>query len=1054
MAMAQQKYKIKQSNKNTDFKYFNTEDELYEFCKRTKYHFHEIINKYDEMNITFDIDNCLYSIEQIKELVNKIIDKYLEILGERMILIYHRKKGDFDSFHIHTNIKIKRVNLIAIINHFKENNRLYQNILDTQIYTNSLRNIYCEKDNEPNSYFVKPTDVSKDEFLRTIIGYIDKSVESKLKDAVLIEEFMKCSDNTLEACLAEYVEYEQYIDILLEKVFTYERIIGDYDKYYIFCYLMAAISKGSLEVKTRMCAIINEANCKNKTKIKVLDLCFIHYEKFLSNGNLISLLESYVREAQQDDKFNIKPDEIDDICNLNIPAAIGNLNILAQPAGLGKSARMIEFLAKDYNSKFNIFIVPFITNLNDNREKIITIGKSKGQNIHYIEDAFVLNPETQRKELKLDYGKHYLITQGDGHMSLNDLNDLLGGNKNYLTPRKLTIITTADSFRNVAYHIKKYQIKPDLLFVDECYQVLERLANITVENYNCLFNVREMFFKLLKYTKTVFISDIAEVRNMFTIVDRKINNVKFDYGRPHQKYKHIYLGNDKNKYLELISSQRPMFIWATKKKDCKRIKAELISKGVSENDISLVIADIDYSPELLKYKYIISSPKIRSCISIGLDDTHSNRLTIGIHSGNHISPYDFFNSIQRVRKCEELYIFTNSLINNYRIKLKNIYDSQYDEKCIDIINDFTRLGLQDMINTLIKTEDYTFNLDIKAERTFKFDDCEYLVDVATPLQESLEILTKRVKSNKLIDELDEKPEGLYDPLDPMTKYSQAIDILTVKQRELDELKTKEIQIDEIPNYEKEINYLSNHGKIENINLNKVIRLHCIQKQDFINKELNKIKKQLDKDNIIFEGYKYDDKNNYGIINKDNKLLNCNVERFAKAKNIFKKAVEEFNEMNEDDKFKFLLNVVNKRFTPTKLRDAKFKAKILNIIQVTCNDEVYTNLFDINEYVKTLDDPILKQKLIKSKNKLSREVCRELKKRGEKLEYLNYKQIILSNGEIKLEKRNINDYQLILPEINFEKTDFEFLDKKVSSTDKKAVNHWMKKNYLPVIDMKN
>jgi hypothetical protein len=553
MASAQQKYKIKQSNKNIDFKYFVNEDELYEFCKRTNYHFHEMINIYDEMNITFDIDHCIYTHQQIKDLVNKIIDNYLEISGERMILIYHRKKGNFDSYHVHTNIKIKRANLIAIVNHFTNNNRLYQNILDTKIYTNSLRSIYCEKDDEPNTHFIKPIDVSKDEFLRTIIGYTDKSIESKLKDEVLIQNFIKCSEETVEASLAEYVEYEQYIDLLLEKVFTYDKIISNYDKYYIFCYLLAAISKGSLEVKQRMHDILTSSLYKNKSKKSVLDICFIHYEKFLSQGNLINVLESYVREAQQDDKFNIKPEEIDDICNLNIPAAIGNLNILAQPAGLGKSARMIEFLAKDYNSKFNLFIVPFITNLNDNRQKIITIAKSKGQDIYYIEDAFVLNPETQRKELKLDYSKHYLITQGDGHMSLNDLNDLLGGDKNYLTPRKLTIITTADSFRNVAHHIKKYQIKPDLLFVDECYQVLERLANITVENYNCLFNVREMFFKLLQYTKTVFVSDIAEVRNMFTIVDRKINNVKFDYGRPHQKYKHIYLGNDKNKYLPSVS---------------------------------------------------------------------------------------------------------------------------------------------------------------------------------------------------------------------------------------------------------------------------------------------------------------------------------------------------------------------------------------------------------------------------------------------------------------------------------------------------------------------
>lgn len=841
--------------------------------------------------------------------------------------------------------------------------------------------------------------------------------------------------------------------------------------------------------------IINEVmNYLESNKIKIFTYCFdgLIIGKY-NNENLLKDISEYVYSKiglkvyfsfkeiintmtdklkndikNYNESINLLPSNIKTINELN-EECYNCINLLNQPAGFGKTSKALNYILNDNRKCLSIVISPFIINQQSNIKKFAELNDDKYKLNKILSfDDVNLNEDCYDKDLI------NIIVQGDSHRSLNSLimeieRQTFDYNTNYLNNNKTVIFTTIDSLKWVCYYLKKYNIEVNNLFVDEGFQVLSR-TNLDIKNdhldkgINSSFNPKTNLLMLINNSETIFISDIIGVKSSYELTNRKVNNIIFNAPKLYMSYDSIYLGNNMEIYNNKVNSGISLFIFSDKKRDCKLIYNDLINRGIDKNDIVLITADLDFNESFLKYKYIVSSPKIRGCISI-MNDYFPDREAIGFNLGNHINNYDFINALQRVRACKNISILVDSPNN----KKKEFYNnnqwiSNDDKKIMNIITDYNNLDLKTMINSLIKNDGFQLIEDFDDSRgKLKFEKSEIFVDDIELLKESEEIITKRIlfnkkdvddnynfnitrlpiqqdeNINKIIElynnNLINKEDCLNNIADfklNLTYFNEIIyfDNDYITREEFNNKFNDEFQ------YEKE--YLTNSNKI-NVGKIEFIKLRDKQIINNYNKTLNKIKTKLDKENICYNNYIFEDNKNYGLIS-NNKIVNINTNQFIRAKRIINNIKNHYNEIDEYKKFEFLTQVINKDFKQEsnknhpyikmykiKENDIDLTKKLINIAKITKNKEEITNktnYFNLDEYINSLKDcDELKTKLNnrKDKNIISQKLLRLIKKQVKNVDFdnlINYEQIKNSNHECSLKKVDINLFEFSVIEHEF------------------------------------
>jgi len=769
------------------------------------------------------------------------------------------------------------------------------------------------------------------------------------------------------------------------------------------------------------------------------------------------------------DSINLIPSNVKTINELN-QDCYNCINLLNQPAGFGKTSKSLNYILNDDRKCLSIVISPFIINQQTNIKKFTELNddRYKLNKIMSIDDVN-LNEDSYDKDLI------NIIIQGDSHRSLYSLlmeieRQTFDYSTNFLNINKTVIFTTIDSLKWVCYYLKKYNIEVDNLFIDEGFQVLSR-TNLDIKNdhlekgINCSFNPKTNLLMLINNSKTVFISDIIGVKSSYELTNRKVNNIIFDAPKLYMSYDNIYIGNNMEIYNKKINSGLALFIWADSKKDCKYIVNDLKNKGINKDDIVLITADLDFDESFLKYKYIVSSPKIRGCIDIGINDQYPSREAIGFNLGSHVNTYDFINSIQRVRRCKNISILIDSP-NNKRTEFynNNQWISNDDKKIMNIITDYNNLDIKTMINSLIKNDDFQLIEDFDISRSkLKFIKSEIFIDNIEVLKESAEITTKRIlfnkkdvddnynfnitrlpiqqdeDINKIIELYNNNLANKEDCLNEiagfklnLTNSSESIyfDGDYITRKEFNNKFDDEFQ------YEKE--YLTNSNKI-NVNRVEFVNLRVKQIINNYNKALNKIKSKLDKGNIYFNNYVYEDNKNFGLIS-DNKIVNINTNQFIRAKRIITNIKTHYNGLDEHKKFEFLTQVINKdvkqesnknhpymKMYKIKENDIDLTKKLINIAKVSKNNEEITSktkYFNLDEYINSLEDSDeLKTKLINrsDSNIIGEKLFSSIKKQALNIDFnnlINYEKIKNINRSYSLKKVDINLFEFDVIEHEF------------------------------------
>ena len=762
--------------------------------------------------------------------------------------------------------------------------------------------------------------------------------------------------------------------------------------------------------------------------------------------------------------------KIDDRCK-------NSFNICSQVAGYSKTTNILKYILNDNNNtnNINVIISPYIINQQSNINKFLELNNElmNKYDIHFID-------EIENNEI-YDENRINIIVQGDSHRTINNMiesyenkiykliaefDEVEGtnnrskfnfNNTDYFNKNRTLIFTTYDSFKWPCNYIKTFNKTINNVFLDESIQIFERSINpIKIDFHEKQINhinVQDMIFKIIDLSNTVFISDIMNLNSFYNLTNRKINNIIFDKPKKYVSYDKIYLGNNLQVFIDLILSNVSMFIWSCSKKQCKQIKYMLINVfNIDPSEIVIITADLEYNESFFKYKYIISSPKIRSCISILDHDTdYKDRITCGFHLSNHINEYTFINSLQRVRNTKSLYIFTNILKENKSIYDFNNYNTDTEIKIMSLLNECNNITMKTMINSLIKNENFEMIEDFIQDRKIIFDKCKILKDKSRLLNEKSDIIKKRIifnnqlipddyiDNNDLIlikndDKILMKVVDLYNNTNNNKKIQYEFINKFRYNKDIQE-STNEYKNMILENFEAEYEYLTNHYKID-INYQKVYDLHIIQIEDEFNKSMNNIKSILDKNNIYYKNYNYIDDKNYGVLT-DNKLVKTNIKQYYKCKQIINNIESHYNSLDEINKFNFLIksgNKINKNINPKNhpyinmykidKNDIDLTNKLINsfIIEKKDKSKLFFNYFDIDEYGNKLnDDDKLKKMIFNRKDKIniSRDITAELLKRDVNINCLNYIKIKNDSGRYILKKVDINEYKFYINDFKFD-----------------------------------
>ena len=1087
------KYCIKQklATAKIDYKYFSNDIEFFEAMKKINFQFHQVNNQDDNNNninkcLYFDIDNTNLNEKQIKDLINDLLKEQFN-LNNLMPRIYidKRTKKDLFSYHIHVNnMKTTPNNLKLAIKDYIKKHEEYKSILDHQIYGkfSSLRYAMCQKDNEflDNKFRPINLNINFHEFFQTIFGYTNDAHLIHLKP--IIEDntdFIINNENNDEIITIEkFTKYKQFAEKMINDKFNI-KLIGPekYNFYMTICYTIAAMSGCDNRILTKMKNILVNLGYKQNNKMDVLINCF-NYNKcnnFVLKSNVCyNILINYIN--------SINAIGITSHKDIRMRNAI---NHYIGQAGLGKSNNIIDnfFHTNIFDDTRNYLVItPRIINRNDIKNKFIS--RSKGLFIDF--DNYTIEDFKNKKGvvinlvagIDLKYINKKFI-QFNNELKIEKLSD----DHIFNNDIKIVICTTDKSLYKVLEYTKTNSIYFQNLIIDEHKQVIENLQTCP----KSLINSNDMstyLYNLINFTENVFLSDIYNILIDNLYPDRIINSISKDVieikktnpNFKYMSYSKILISNQQKDFDNIIKNNS-FFIWCDLNITCQKLfKYMLDVIGIDKNELVCLTADNIWDDSLLKYKYIIASPKIFSCISIGLEDNY-DRKVIAIIKGNHISNYDIINSIQRVRKCNELNIFINDVNRTIKQpKLVNyLYDNEIDTKLNNLIKKYNDLTLTQMIDSLIKNEDYIYSENFDIENKLEFKNIDFIIQkpITDLSSKQIEYLDNNFKED-IIENNDNNENDKENDIDYIINQNiineqllndKIIDIIYNLNKNDKDLKYiynkyKDIKfLKELNNQYlfnilcsfniidkniifdndnkiilKDINdYITNHQKFCEIDILTCFKYKLTNIQ---NVNIKTLKKFINK-NTDIKNFK-----SFGIFNEYNDTIkNTNKIKFQDANRYIKKFKNNFNNLTHEEKLNLLNDIKNNNFDFGK--DKELNKQIINNMIIKQEDKILKldklNIINIENYIESLKhDDKLKVKLLKcyNKNYYTRDCLKELIKRKVFNNCLNY-QIKYDENKNPILYNNIKfDIDWNIELLNTKEIDnyFRKFDKKINILD--------------------
>ena len=1084
------KYCIKQklATAKIDYKYFNNDIEFFEAMKKINFQFHQVNNQDDNNNINkclyFDIDNTNLNEKQIKDLINDLLKEQFNLNNLiPKIHIDKRTKKDLFSYHVHVNnMKTTPNNLKLAIKDYIKKNEEYKNILDHQIYGkfSSLRYAMCQKDNEFLDNKFRPIDLNINfhDFFKTIFGYTNDAHLIHLKPIIEDNTNFIINENSDEIITIEkFTKYKQFVEKMINDKFNI-KLIGpeNYTFYMTICYTIAAMSGCDNRILIKMKNILVNLGYRDNNKMVVLINCF-NYNKcnnfVLKSKVCYNILINYIN--------SINAVGITSHKDIRMRNAI---NHYVSQAGLGKSNNIIDnfFHTNIFDDTRNYLVItPRIINRDDIKNKFIQ--RSKGLFIDF--DNYTIEDFKNKKGvvinliagIDLKYINKKFI-QFNNELKIEKLSD----DHIFNNDIKIVICTTDKSLYKVLEYTKTNSIYFQNLIIDEHKQVIENLQTCP----KSLINSNDMstyLYNLINFTENVFLSDIYNILIDNLYPDRIINSISKDIieikktnpNFKYMSYSKILVSNQQKDFDNIIKNNS-FFIWADLNITCQKLfKYMLDVIGIDKNELVCLTSHNIWDDSLLKYKYIIASPKIFSCISIGLEDNF-DRKVIAIIRGNHISNYDIINSIQRVRKCNELNIFINDVNRTIKQpKLVNyLYDNEIDTKLNNLIKKYNDLTLTQMIDSLIKNEDYIYSENFDNENKLEFKNIDFIIQKPTT-----------DLSNKQIEYLDNNfKEDIIENNDNNNEKNNDIDYI-INQNIINEQLLNDKIIDIIYNLnknDKDLKFVYNKYKdikfLKELNNEYLFNILCsfniIDKNIIFDNDNKIILKDINDYITNFEKFcstdiltcfkykltniqnvniktlkKFINKNtdiknfkSFGIFNQHNDIIkNTNKIKFQDANRYIKKFKNNFNNLTHEEKLNLLNDIKSNNFDFGK--DKELNKQIINNMIIKQEDKILKldklNIINIENYINSLkNDDSLKVELLKcyDKNYYTRNCLKELIKRKVFNNCLNY-QIKYDENKNPILYNNIKfDIDWNIELLNTKEIDnyFRKFDKKINILD--------------------
>ena len=673
----------------------------------------ELITKLTHYTLLLD------QIEIFKKEINKLIlnNKF----SIEFAISYNIRKEKI-SIHL-VSINVKFNTFEGIKNRLKNTklNSLLSKFIDYNVYRKNglfrTAQTYKKKDDKLNPV--------GDDFLiafnynqpNTLYSHLITKMSSL--DYYLIPDyiFLNCEYNEEIVESNYYTNYKNVVDLIIIKFFNYETIISEYNKFFIFCYLVAAITEGSFEYQMKLKNICEESPLKNKTKYTTLRYCFNTYKKYLSDHSLKHILDYYLNKANilSVSKYNnVKSKDLIDNEPIYVESKYLDGDIIELDRLLNKEDNINIFIKSSMGTGKTKILLDLLKKVDMTEHKCLIVATRLTMIEEYIK---------RLKENDIDY---VAVCS-----KYNFENELIKFNEKQCN----VFITTCESI------FKVFNVKKDFSFIvlDEIESINTQFISKQTHDQN-LYNNQSIFEFYLANTNLLVMDGLLTNKTRENILDLKfkscmkksinytfintfINEVSITQLKSIKDLFKVIYKHD-NYSIFITTDSKILSITLYEVITNRTYKEYLESEQVRFNSKIIVFNSdtsklIDINKLNMLGKIFIYTPSIDVSVSI---DTLRVDVVIGFFINPKLNNLIKCQMLMRARNVKEIYLFTNDFLFS---KNKNeLYNEFIFDEIIDIAmdeeNNNQEFSIKAYINSLNKIDStyitkFKDNLSSKSE---------------------------------------------------------------------------------------------------------------------------------------------------------------------------------------------------------------------------------------------------------------------------------------------------------------------------------------------------
>jgi len=492
----------------------------------------------------------------------------------------------------------------------------------------------------------------------------------------------------------EYSNYISVLDNLIERHFTYENCIGEYNNFFIFTYIVAAISNGDNNYKNKLLSIIKkeEDKIKNKTKEGTILYNFSNYKKFIEDHNLHNQINYLLH------KYNIL--NLGSIISKNVNIKFVNSQYLST-----KDVNFHEFVRSD---KTKMFIK---SSMGTGKTEIVMNflkTKSISTSVLIVCTRKSMIQEFKKRLNSMDL-KYVAINSGDNFATEIEKLDY----------DNITIfLSTCESLWKLSTKVVKF----DILLLDEIESISTQMCSKTTHRVN--LDINNLTLQNYLRTSKVISMDGLMTENIIKVLTNKDDNISLIYNdfNPNKEIKSISSGKVYIHHLvERFNSTKQIAI-ACDSKIVSISLYELLTKkkyDINELDEDVIIYNSDTSSTIditsldLNGKTIIYTPSMDVSVSI---TNYTPSAVFGFFVNSDVSIFSKIQMLMRFRNTKDIILmireFTEKQTDD-EISNEMLFTEYFDEyfNC-------DNYGVKEIFKHFKKLEDFKFQNIEKKEQIF------------------------------------------------------------------------------------------------------------------------------------------------------------------------------------------------------------------------------------------------------------------------------------------------------------------------------------------------